>query len=246
MRAVLRGWLAALCLAVAAHAAEAPQSGEIAVPATAYLTAGGDVVQLGGAIAWRASDPASGASDAIAPALLCIFRAAATWLALRHGPDDLLLLHSGKPDAAGAALRDEFLGMVNDRGREFGIEVADAELTASVPGAAEGGVEAATLRAAQTVAAARADAAAMRAQAARAADAQRMAAAASSAENIAASRTLVAPILALQHRDGNAEPALLDQLYHDRIGAILAQAGSVTAIDAKAVSRVILPGAAPR
>jgi hypothetical protein len=37
--------------------------------------------------------------------------------------------------------------------------------------------------------------------------------------------------------------AMLEQLYHERIGAILNRAGSISTVDAKSVSKLILPGA---
>jgi hypothetical protein len=45
--------------------------------------------------------------------------------------------------------------------------------------------------------------------------------------------------------DKATRPALLDRLYRDRIAAILQQAGSLSTVDPKSVSRVILPGAGP-
>jgi hypothetical protein len=43
----------------------------------------------------------------------------------------------------------------------------------------------------------------------------------------------------------STRPALLDQLYRDKIAAVLHQAGGVATVDAKSVSRVILSGAGP-
>ncbi len=61
-------------------------------------------------------------------------------------------------------------------------------------------------------------------------------------EQVAAARATVAAVAALEQAP---RPGLLDQIYRSRIAAVLNGAGSVTAVDAKAVSRVIIPGGAP-
>ena len=64
------------------------------------------------------------------------------------------------------------------------------------------------------------------------------------AERLAGARASTAVIASLEVRmDAAGRPSLLDQVYRDRIGPILAQAGSVSTVDAKSVSRLILPGA---
>jgi hypothetical protein len=55
-----------------------------------------------------------------------------------------------------------------------------------------------------------------------------------------------ANITALSERmDAATRPSMLDQIYRERIGSILTQAGATTTVDAKSVSRVIIPGATP-
>ncbi len=63
-------------------------------------------------------------------------------------------------------------------------------------------------------------------------------------ERVAQARSSTAGITALEAKmDPATRPSLLDQLYRDRIGVILNQAGTTNAVDAKSVSRLILPGA---
>jgi hypothetical protein len=64
---------------------------------------------------------------------------------------------------------------------------------------------------------------------------------AEASERIEHARTSTATISALEEEKPASRPASLGELYRTRIAAILHQAGSVSTVDAKSVSRVILP-----
>jgi membrane protease subunit HflK len=60
---------------------------------------------------------------------------------------------------------------------------------------------------------------------------------------VEAARTATAAISALEAGMNQAgRPAILDQLYRDRIAAVLQQAGGISAVDAKSVGHLILSG----
>jgi hypothetical protein len=65
-------------------------------------------------------------------------------------------------------------------------------------------------------------------------------------ERVAFARAATATLTALQSRiTETTRPAVLEDLYRQKIAAILHQAGSVSTVDAKSVSRLILPGSSP-
>jgi cell division septum initiation protein DivIVA len=102
----------------------------------------------------------------------------------------------------------------------------------------------ATQRAEQGLATARTEATRTHQQADQQRDTLLTAAHASAEERLAAARSTTAAITALEARmDPRTRPSLLDALYRDRIGAILNQAGTLNTVDAKSVSKLILPGA---
>ena len=131
-------------------------------------------------------------------------------------------------------------------GAPLGVEVTRADIDALLPPAAKPGFDAvleATQRAEQGLAAARTDATRTLQAADREADRILTGARAAAAERVGEARTQVAAIAALETRDDPAGRAgLLDQLYRERIAAVLRQAGQVTAVDPQGGSRLILPG----
>jgi regulator of protease activity HflC (stomatin/prohibitin superfamily) len=65
-------------------------------------------------------------------------------------------------------------------------------------------------------------------------------------ERVAFARAATATMNALQSRiTETTRPAVLEDLYRQKIAAILHQAGSVSTVDAKSVSRLIIPGSPP-
>ena len=69
---------------------------------------------------------------------------------------------------------------------------------------------------------------------------------AAASERLEGARTRTATLTALEARmDPATRPALLDQIYRDRIAGVLRQAGRVATVDPGAAGRVIVPGPAP-
>ena len=246
---------------IAGIAGNAPNGGNLPADAGLYLTGDGGVVVLDAAIYWRVADPASYyvARDHVLAALRRIFLGAGVTVAASRPLDDFLAARSERaadPSAqeARSAVRGDLVAAMNAQlatlthaGAGLGVEVTRADVTALLPQSAISRFDAvldATQRAEQNLAAARTDAARVRQQADQTKDSLLSAAHASAAERVARARARTAEIVALEVRmDPAGRPSMLDQLYRDRIGPILGQAGSVSTVDAKSVSRLILPGA---
>jgi regulator of protease activity HflC (stomatin/prohibitin superfamily) len=237
------------------------------IPANAglYLTGDNSLVLLDAAITWRIADASpyiianGGAADHVPAALRRIFLNAAVQVAASRPLDDFLAVRPERatdPAAQEArnAVRGDLVAAMNRQlqaltiaGAGLGVEITRADVTALLPPSAKSSFDAvldATQRAEQGLATARTEAARTRQQADRDRDNLLTTAQASAEERIAAARATTAAIIALEAKMNPAtRPSLLDQLYRDRIGAILAQAGTVNTVDAKSVSRLILPGA---
>jgi modulator of FtsH protease HflK len=222
----------------------APTSGT----ANLTLTADDGVVLLNAAITWRIDDATAyfPAQDSVPDTLRSLFHHAAIHLAASRTLDNLLA--DGPAISADiAASMNRALQSLKESGAPLGIAIIRADVTAALPPNAHvnlDAVRAATDHAAQTLTTARAEAARTRQQAETTSDTILTTAHASAEERIATARATTATITALEaHPDPRTHANLLEQLYHDRIGAILARAGSVNTVDAKAVSHLILPGA---
>jgi regulator of protease activity HflC (stomatin/prohibitin superfamily) len=235
------------------------------VPETAGLFMTGDdgLILLDSAITWRITDAAAYyvASDHVPAALRRIFLAAAIKVTARRQLDDFMAVRPERAaDPAAQAARNavrsdivrdmnQLLAVLTREGAGLGVEVTRADVTALLPPSAKYAFDAvldATQRAEQGLAAARTEAERQRQQAARNRDGLLTSARAAAAERLANARTSTANITALaQNADPATRPGLLDQLYRERIGVILNQAGATTAVDPKSVSRVIVPGATP-
>ena len=232
--------------------------------AGAVLTGDGGVVLLLASLTWRISDASAYyvAADHVAPALRRLFLATAADLAARHDLDDVMVVrpeHAADPQAQAqrAAMRGDLVRGVNARlaalarqGSGLGVEVVRADVTALLPPSAKQAFDQvldATQMADQGLAAARTDAARTLQAADRDRDRILAEAHAAAAERLAAARHDTAAILALeQPMDAAARPGLLDQAWRERIAGILHQAGVVSAVDAHAVSRLIMPGGGQR
>jgi regulator of protease activity HflC (stomatin/prohibitin superfamily) len=257
-----------LVLKIAAPSARIPgiiddMSAASDVPADAglYLTGDNGLVLLDAAITWRIADAAAYtiAADHVPAALRRLFLNAAVQVAAARPLDDFLAVRperAADPAAQEArnAVRGDLVAAMNRQlqaltsaGAGLGVEVTRADVTALLPPSAKSSFDAvldATQRAEQGLATARTEAARTRQQADRDRDNLLTTAHASAEERIAAARASTAAITALEAKmDPATRPSLMDQLYRDRIGAILAQAGTVNTVDAKSVSRLILPGA---
>ncbi len=225
-----------------------------------YLTGEGNLVLLDGSITWRISDAAAYMLSAphIPVALRRLFMDAAVQVAASRQLDDFLAARPERAadpaaQAARNAVRGDLVAAMNQRlatlaeaGAGFGITVTRADITALLPPSAKASFDAvldASQRAEQGLASARTDATRTRQQADRSVDSALTTARAQAEERLARARTSVAAIVALEAKmDPAGRPSLLDQLYRDRIGVILKQAGSTNAVDPKSVSRLILPG----
>jgi regulator of protease activity HflC (stomatin/prohibitin superfamily) len=226
-----------------------------------YLTGDSGVVLLDAAITWRISDAAAYfvAQDHVQAALRRVFLNAAVQVAAARPLDDFLAVRPERAtdpaaQAARSAVRGELVAAMNRelqaltaQGAGLGVEITRADVTALLPPSAKSSFDAvldATQRAEQGLATARTEAARTRQQADQQRDTILTASHASAEERIATARATTAAITALEARmDPKTRPSLLDQLYRERIGAILNQAGSLSTVDAKSVSKLILPGA---
>jgi len=233
-----------------------------------YLTGDGGVVLLAATITYQVADGAAYylAQSHVEPALQRLFAASAVTIAANRGLDDFLV---ARPDRAGveparaAAAEDRRQAMQGDLVREMnrrladlarqgaplGIVVGRADLEAALPPAAKiafDGVLVAVQLAEQGIAAARTDAT----RALQAADRERdrllTTANASAAERVGEARARTAGITAIEAGMTPAtRPAMLDQLYRDRLAPLLHKVGRLTAVDANGGARVILPATIP-
>lgn len=139
------------------------------------------------------------------------------------------------------------LAALREHGADLGIEVARVDVQSSLPQAtvsAFNAVATATQQAERNIAEARSDAAWRVQQATQNSDRQLEVAQAEASERVAKARNDTAAILQLAQavRDGT-DPGLLQRVYRERIGAILAKAGSVNTVPPGAEPRLILPAA---
>jgi modulator of FtsH protease HflK len=226
-----------------------------------YLTGDGGVVVIDAGITWRIADAAAYylAQDHVAPALRRLFQDAAVQVAAARQLDDFMAVRPERAsDPAAQAARNEVRGdlvaamnrqlqSLAAQGAGLGVEVTRADVTALLPPGAKASFDAvldATQRAEQGMATARTEAERTRQQSDRDRDSLLTGARAAAEERISQARASTVGITALEAKmDPATRPSLLDQLYRDRIGAIMAQAGSTSAIDPRSVGRLILPGA---
>ena len=239
----------------------------ITVPATAslYLTGDGGVVLIDAALTYRIDDAAAYlvAQQHVQPALERLFRAAAIGLAAERSLDDFLVarpdgstVHAqtnaqSRREAVGGELAREMNIRLQDlagKGAGLGVTVSRVDATALLPPSAKRAFDA-VLDAAQTaeraIAAATTDAARDAQSADQASDRILAGAHASAEERVRGAQAQVATITSMeQQMDAASRPSVLDQVYRERIGAILRAAGSVTTVDPDS-GRLILPGAKP-
>ena len=230
--------------------------------AGAFLTGDGGVVLLDATLYYQVADAAAFllAEPRVAPALRRLFLAAAVATAAAHALDDFLVSGSDEEgaslEARRMALRGELLGEISRRlaslaasGASLGVAVARVDLQAALPPQAKiayDSVLEAAQQADQSIASARTDATRAAQEADRERDRVLAAAHATAAEQVTEARARTATIEALEVRaTAEARPGLLDQVYRERITAIMAKVGRVTAVDARGGSRLILPGAVP-
>ncbi len=242
-----------------------PTTAADAIPedAGAYLTADSGVVLLQAALTWRIRDPAAYFVQAahVEPALRRLFLDAAIAEAAGHELDDFLAVRPERAAdpaavAARAAVRgrlvaamDAALAALSRQGAGLGVEVTRADVTALLPPVARAAFDSvleAAQHAEQGLAAARTDAARAAQGADRARDRLLAEGHAAASERLEGARTRTATLTALEARmDPATRPALLDQVYRERIAGVLRQAGRVATVDPRAAGRVIVSGPAP-
>jgi regulator of protease activity HflC (stomatin/prohibitin superfamily) len=224
-----------------------------------YLTGDGGEVVLDATLTWRIADAAAYliARDHVPAALQRLFVAGATAVAAGRSIDDFMAVRAGQGDeshiaALRQAVRGDLVRAVQSRldalakaGAPLGVEVTRADVNALLPLAAKPGFDAvleATQLAEEALASARTDAARTLQDADQERDRIIAAANAGAAERVGEAHRQVATILLLAGR-GVAEgrQGLLEQIWRDRVRAILRQAGSVVAVDPAGGSRLILP-----
>jgi regulator of protease activity HflC (stomatin/prohibitin superfamily) len=204
------------------------------------LTADGDVVVLNATIFWRAGGaPVS----VIEPALRAVFDEAAVIAGARHTVADILPPKDAARREIIVVLRDE-LARLDKAGASLDMRIVRADITAALPKETSSATETEARQAEMALVSTRTEAASMLQKSDR--DRERIFANAhaEAAERIAFARSSTATLTALESRMNQAaRPALLADLYRARIAAILHQAGSVTTVDPKSVSKVIVPDA---
>jgi regulator of protease activity HflC (stomatin/prohibitin superfamily) len=225
-----------------------------------YLTGDGGVVLLDATLTYRISDAAAYhlAAPHVEPALRRLFLASAVTLAAGQSIDAFTVVRTegdAHVQAQRNATRTALVEAVNRRlralpdGASLGVEVTRADITALLPPAAKFAFDAvldATQMAEQGLAAARTDAARANQGADQSRDRILTEAHASADERVGVARGNVATITALeQNMDTSSRPGLLDQAYRERIAAIIRNAKSVSTVDPRGGSHVILPGAPP-
>jgi len=239
-------------------------------PASAgvYLTGDGGVVLLDASVNYRVSDGATYYLTAphVGPALRRLFLAGATALAAGRSMDDFMVVRPergihdvdilAQDQAARQAIRGALAAEMNRRlqaldaaGAGLGVEVTRIDITAMLPPAAKFAFDAvldATQMAEQGLAAARTEAARTQQAADQTHDRLLTEARANADERVHTATAHAALVTGFeQHASAASRPSLLDQLYRERIAAILKQAGTIDTVDLRGGSRLILPGAQP-
>jgi regulator of protease activity HflC (stomatin/prohibitin superfamily) len=234
------------------------------------MTGDGNVVRLDATLFYSIIDPSAYllAEDRLRPALRRAYLASAVALTASRSLDDFLVTQPDQSNAPGVmptaetaaalaarrqALRSDLVVAINRRlaamrasGDDLGVVVGRADVVTLLPPIAKAAFDAvltASQIAEQTAAAARTDAARIEQQAGRERDRLVTEASAAAEERVRTASVDVAPVEALQAQEtATNRDALLVHAYQERIGAILRQAGDVTAVDARAGQSILLLG----
>lgn len=139
------------------------------------------------------------------------------------------------------------LAELNATGMGIGVEVARVDVQSSLPKAAVNAFNAvltASQQADQAVANARTDAEKVTQTANQQADRTLQVAHAQASERLAKAQAATATVVSLSESAQNrSDPGLMQRLYRERVPGILHQAGSVTTVDPRDDSRLIIQGA---
>ncbi|PMW94295.1 hypothetical protein C1X59_28470 [Pseudomonas sp. FW215-R2] len=226
------------------------------------LTGDAGVVQLDVRVFYKVTDPYDFVlqGDHVLPALDRLVTRSALALTAARDLDTILV---ARPELIGAdnqaaerreRLRGDLVQGINRRlaelkasGQGIGIEVARVDVQSSLPEPAVGAFNAvltASQQADKAVANARTDAEKITQTANELADRTLQVAYAQAGERLAKASADTATVLSLaQARQQGTDPQMLLRLYRERIPKILGQAGSVTTVDPKDDSRLIIQGA---
>jgi regulator of protease activity HflC (stomatin/prohibitin superfamily) len=225
------------------------------------LTGDAAVVHLQASLFYQVSDPAAYvlAAEHVGPALERLFIASAVSVCAGRDLDTILV---ARPEMSAASdessrrgreqLRSDLRNAVNRRledlanqGAGLGIAVSRVDIAASVPSGAKSAFDfvlIAMQEGERGVALARTAAATTVQRASQTRDRILTQAEAMAAEQVTQAKTRTAAITTLATQSpGLSGRALLDRIYYDRIGALLAKAKSVDAIDSKGSAHLILP-----
>jgi regulator of protease activity HflC (stomatin/prohibitin superfamily) len=228
------------------------------------LTGDAGIVQLDVRVFFKVTEPRDYVlqADHVLRALDRLVTRAAVRVCAARDLDAILV---ARPELVGAdrtiaaqreRLRGDLLQGVNDSladlrasGAGIGIEVVRVDLQSTLPrdtASAFNAVLTASQQAEKAVAEARTDAAWTTQTATQAADRTVEVAHAQASERLAKAQTDTSAILLLaQSMKDRTDPGLPLRMYRERMRTILAKTGSVTTIDPKDGSRLIVPGAAP-
>jgi regulator of protease activity HflC (stomatin/prohibitin superfamily) len=226
------------------------------------LTGDFNVVHLQADLVYQVSDPVAYfiAGPHVAPALDRLFVASAVAVCAQRGLDAILVTQAGGSAATVTEGREQFRGdlvrEVNRRladlaasGAGLGIRVNRVDIATALPAGVKADFDrvlTVTQSEERNIADARTYAESTTQEALREAETVQTDADAAAAEKLAAAHTRTANVAALEaSAEGSFGPALLAKIYHERIGAVLAKAKRVDAVDPHGSARLVLPGASP-
>ena len=225
------------------------------------LTGDAGVVQLDVRVFYKVTEPYDFVlqADHVLPALDRLVTRSAVALTAARDLDTILV---ARPELIGAdnqaaerreRLRGDLVQGINERlaelkasGQGIGIEVARVDVQSSLPDPAVSAFNAvltASQQADKAVANARTDAEKLTQTANEQADRMLQVAHAQAGERLAKASADTATVLSLAKAQQGTEPQMLLRLYRERMPKILGQAGSVTTVDPKDDSRLIIQGA---
>lgn len=226
------------------------------------LTGDAGVVQLDVTAYYKVTEPRAFVlqGEHVLPALDRLVNRSAVSLTAARDLDTILV---ARPELVGSdsqsadrreRLRGDLVQGINSRlgeltatGVGLGVEVVRVDVQSSLPAAAVNAFNAvltASQQADQAVANARTDAEKLNQNANQQADRTLQVAHAQASERLAKAQTDTAAVTGLaQSIQNKSDPGLLLRIYRERVPAILKQAGSVTTVDPRDDSRLIIQGA---
>jgi regulator of protease activity HflC (stomatin/prohibitin superfamily) len=226
------------------------------------LTGDSSVVHLEATLFYQISDPVEYliSADHVGPALERLFVASAVYVCAGRDLDTILVARpeasrngDDKFRAGREQLRTDLMNAVNERledlaqqGAGLGVTVSRVDLVPAIPSGAKSEFDRvliATQAAEESIAEARTEAELVAQRANRESDSIVTRATAKAEEEVTDATARTAAIAALaQESPGLSRQTLINRLYYDRVGAILAKAGSVETVDREGESHIILPG----